>query len=136
MTSFQRKIYWYYIIVIDICVGNQLLITVYTKLIMSFNWLVNDDFRWLDLQNHPFKSITELCRLFLNFRKTEKKNLEAIFYMSCVARFGACNFTKINSPPWVFFTFLKLYKWYQTYRIVSRIAQCITYICTEWNVFW
>ena len=32
----------------------------------------------------------------------------------------ACNFTKINTPPWVFFTFLKLYKWYQ-------IAQRITY---------
>ena len=23
------------------------------------------------------------------------------------------NFTKINTPPWVFFTFFKLYKWYQ-----------------------
>ena len=32
----------------------------------------------------------------------------------------ACNFTKINSPPWVFFTFFKLYKCYQ-------IAQRITY---------
>ena len=32
----------------------------------------------------------------------------------------ASNFTKINAPPWVFFTFLKLYKWYQ-------IAQRITY---------
>ena len=31
----------------------------------------------------------------------------------------ACNFTKINTPPWVFFTFFKLYKWY-------KIAQCIT----------
>ena len=26
---------------------------------------------------------------------------------------SACNFTKINSPPWVFFTYFKLYKWYQ-----------------------
>ena len=25
----------------------------------------------------------------------------------------ACNFTKIYTPPWVFFTFFKLYKWYQ-----------------------
>ena len=25
----------------------------------------------------------------------------------------ACNFTKINTPPWVFFTFFKLYKCYQ-----------------------
>ena len=24
----------------------------------------------------------------------------------------ACNFTKNNNLPWVFFTFLKLYKWY------------------------
>ena len=28
-------------------------------------------------------------------------------------------FTKSNTPPWVFFTFLKLYKWYQ---IVQRIT--------------
>ena len=33
----------------------------------------------------------------------------------------ACNFTKINTPPRVFFTFFKLYKWYQ-------IAQRTTYI--------
>ena len=33
----------------------------------------------------------------------------------------ACNFTKINTPPWVFFTLFKLYKWYQ-------IAQRITYM--------
>ena len=30
---------------------------------------------------------------------------------------SACNITKINTPPWVFFTFLKWYKWYQ---IVQR----------------
>ena len=32
----------------------------------------------------------------------------------------ACNFTKSNTPPWVFFTFFKLYNWY-------KIAQSITY---------
>ena len=37
---------------------------------------------------------------------------------------SACNFTKINTPPWVFFTFLKLYKWYQ-------IAQRTTYQVKE-----
>ena len=30
--------------------------------------------------------------------------------------------TKINTPPWVFFTFFKLDKWYQ-------IEQCSTYYC-------
>ena len=33
----------------------------------------------------------------------------------------ACNFTKSNTHPWVFFTFLKLYKWHQ-------IAQRTTYL--------
>ena len=32
---------------------------------------------------------------------------------------STCNFTKIDTPPWVFFTFFKLYKCYQ-------IAQHIT----------
>ena len=31
------------------------------------------------------------------------------------------NFNKVNTPPWLFFTFFKLYKWYQ-------IAQRITYL--------
>ena len=33
----------------------------------------------------------------------------------------ACNSPKSNTPPWVFFTFFKLYKWYQ-------IAQSVSYI--------
>ena len=33
----------------------------------------------------------------------------------------SCNFTKSNNPPWVFFTFLKLYKWYQTAQSVSYV---------------
>ena len=31
----------------------------------------------------------------------------------------ACNFTKSNTPPFVFFTFSKLYKWYQIVQSVS-----------------
>ena len=35
-----------------------------------------------------------------------------------------CYFTKFNTPPWVFFTFFKLYKWCQ-------IAQGTTY--NQWS---
>ena len=39
-----------------------------------------------------------------------------------------CNFTKINLPPWVFFTCFKLYKWYQIAQSItfssSKLAQC------------
>ena len=65
--------------------------------------------------------------------------------MRCVARFGTictikkrekhpwssvnfskvvgltCNFNKINTPPWMFFTFFKLYKWYQTAQRITNI---------------
>ena len=40
------------------------------------------------------------------------------YYFQKIAK--AYNFPKSNTPPWVFFTFLKLYKWHQ-------IAQSITY---------
>ena len=60
-------------------------------------------------------------------------------HMWCVARFDniciiqktwktswkVCNFTKSNTPSWVFFTPPKLYKWYQ-------IAESISYfLCTK-----
>ena len=43
---------------------------------------------------------------------------------------SARNFTKSNTPPWVSFTFFKLYKWYQ-------IAQNTTYNNSKTrSVFW
>ena len=46
---------------------------------------------------------------FVQFEKREKHPWRSINF-SKVAGF-ACNFTNINTPPWVFFTFFKLYKW-------------------------
>ena len=37
----------------------------------------------------------------------------------------ASNFTKINTPPWVFFTFFKLYKWYQIQMVPNRATHQI-----------
>ena len=67
--------------------------------------------------------------------QNQKSNTIFVQHCWCVARFGtiytnvkntrggvlilvklqalACNFTKINTPPWLFFTFFTLYKWYQ-----------------------
>ena len=36
----------------------------------------------------------------------------------------AWKFTKSKTPPWVFFKFCKLYKWYQ---IAQRIPYCLEY---------
>ena len=56
---------------------------------------------------------------FVPFKKHKKTPMEEwYFYLSC--RLKACIFTKSNTPPWVFFTFLELFKRYQ-------IAQNIIY---------
>ena len=33
----------------------------------------------------------------------------------------ACNVTKSNTPPWMFCTFFKLYKWYQIAQRITNI---------------
>ena len=40
------------------------------------------------------------------FRKREKHPWRSVNFSK------ACNFTKINTPPWVLFTFFKLCTWY------------------------
>ena len=40
----------------------------------------------------------------------------------------ACNFTKTNTPPWVFFTFSKLYKWCQTAQRITFFNIHYTFI--------
>ena len=36
-----------------------------------------------------------------------------------IAHAEACTFTQSNTPPWVFFAFFKLQKWYQIAQSVS-----------------
>ena len=43
----------------------------------------------------------------------------------------ACNFTKSNTPPWVFFTFFKLSTWYQ---IAQRTKFLILVSFPQWNL--
>ena len=53
----------------------------------------------------------------------------------------ACNFTKSNTPSWVFFTFFKLNGWYQIAQCIIYRKQSIYFHCKpldwfpyEWNV--
>ena len=59
--------------------------------------------------------------LFVQFKKREKHPWGSVNFSKVLILIAeACNFTKINTPLWVFITFFKLYKWYQ-------IAQCTTF---------
>ena len=81
----------------------------------------------------------------LNAGNLHKQQTSLGFYFGRVARFGticnfknvknthggvlhlvklqaeASNFTNSDTPPWMFFTFSKLYKWYQIAQSVSFI---------------
>ena len=48
----------------------------------------------------------------------------------------ACNFTKINTPPWVFFTFFKLFKWYQIAQRITYFPSFATRTFHLWLLFW
>ena len=57
-----------------------------------------------------------LCDLapFVEFKKKREEHpYRSVTFTSKVVGL-VCNFSKSNTPPWVFFTFFKLYKWYQT----------------------
>ena len=43
---------------------------------------------------------------FVQYKKREKHPWRMLILVKLQA--SACNFTKINTPPWVFFTFFKL----------------------------
>ena len=58
---------------------------------------------------------------FAQFKKREKHPWRSVNFKA-----STCNFTKINTPPRMFFTFFKFYKWYQ-------IAQRTTYESFERN---
>ena len=45
--------------------------------------------------------------LFVQFKKGEKYPWRSVNFSK------VAGFTKINTPPWMFFMFFKLYKWYQ-----------------------
>ena len=55
-----------------------------------------------------------LCEIWYhsqNFKNVKNTHGIVLFFVKFQA--SACNFTKSNATPWVFFTFSNLYKWYQ-----------------------
>ena len=56
------------------------------------------------------------CHMY-NLKNVE--NTHGVVLLLVKLQASACNFNKSNTPPWLFFTFFKLYKWY-------HIAQRVT----------
>ena len=90
----------------------------------------NRKWNWIDWNAYISKALQDLAPFTL-FKKRKKHPWRSVTF-SKVAE-SACNFTKSNNRPRVFFMFLKLYNWYQ-------IAQSVTYspsirtISVIWNL--
>ena len=50
-----------------------------------------------------------------NLKKREKHPWRSVSFSK------GCNFTESNTPTWMFFTFFKLYKWYQKAQSIGYL---------------
>ena len=69
-------------------------------------------------------SLSDLI-LFVQFEKCDKHPWRSVTF----SKVEACNFTKSNTPLWVFFTLFKLYKWCQIAQRIPIIPE--THICAN-----
>ena len=67
-------------------------------------------------QQNIFGALGDLVP-FVQFKKGEKHPWKSATFSKVAGK--ACDFTKSNALPWVFFTVFKLYQWYQ---IAQRIS--------------
>ena len=68
-----------------------------------------------------------LCTIwwhFYNFKNV--KNTLGGLLLLVKLQSEACNFTKDNTDPWVFFTFFKLYKWYQIAQSITNVPKFLS----------
>ena len=70
----------------------------------------NEKWNFKPQSRHIWDALRDLV-LFVQFKKREK-------YPWCIVTFS----NKSNTPPWVFFIFLKLYNWYQ----IAQSATCVS----------
>ena len=65
---------------------------------------------------------------FVQFKKTWKTPMDKCYLETC-------NFTKLNTSPWVFFVFFKLFKWYQIAQRITIIFSAEQVVGSLINVF-
>ena len=70
-----------------------------------------------DIRTNLFGVFYTIWYYLYNLKKVE--NTHAGVLLLAKLQTEACNITKSNIPPWMFFTFFNLYKWYQIILSVS-----------------
>ena len=69
-----------------------------------------------------------LCMIWYHLHNLKNlKNIHGGVLLFAKLQALACNFTISKTPPWVFFTFFTLYKWYQIMQSALFLTTTITY---------
>ena len=71
------------------------------------------------------------CHLY-NLKNVKNTHGAVLLFVKFQA--SVCNFAKSNTAPWVFFTFLKLYKWYQIPQSITNAFWNNLWITLSWHV--
>ena len=80
--------------------------------------VTNTTWRIMTLKTNIKSFITStyvvICAIWYHlFNLKNVKNTHGGMLLLVKLQAEACNYTKSNTPPWKFFTFFKLYEWYQ-----------------------
>ena len=94
-------------------------------MIFSVQFRVIGEHNCLALSRVKYGPLCPICYHLCNLKNEKSTHGGLLYLIKLQAK--VCNSTKSNTPPLVFFTFLKLYKWYQ-------IAQSISYFIIVHNV--
>ena len=74
------------------------------------------EIKWTVTSFRCYRLFVMFCVLWyhlFNFKNVKYTHEGVLLLVKLYANLLKLYFTKSNTPPWVFFTFLKLYKWYQ-----------------------
>ena len=67
--------------------------------------------------------------LFVRFKNVKNTHGRVLLLKKLQAK--ACSFTESNTPPWVFFTFFKLPKWYEIAQRISVVESIDLWKCLK-----
>ena len=104
---------------------NHLLCVLESPAWFTCSWVTDGSLKFDgSLGTLKYQMLCAICYNFVLFKKREKHPWKSVTFSKLQTE--TCNFTKSNTPPWMFFTFIKLYKWYHiaqriiaTYRLVD-----------------
>ena len=78
-----------------------------------------------DLTFHGVQENETLCAIWYHLYNLKNvKNIHGGVLLLVKLQASACNFIKSITPPWMFFPFFKLCKWYQIAQSITNSLDC------------